>query len=151
MSKKTSFAAAFAGLFILSVPVSAVAQETETSFTFSDTLQTSFDTLAASRHAFVSGVEAALDGLTGDDRRDVMEANADEARALQDAERELRDLGAAEMEAAGTELAGLEGGRPAGPSTEAEGFAGAEAGPEGRGGEGAGSEGRGGEGSGGRP
>jgi len=149
MSKKTSFAAVFAGLFILSVPATAVAQDTEAGFTFSDALQTSFDTLSASSDAFRSGVEAALDGLTGDDRRDVMEANADEARALRDAERELRDMGVAEMEAAGIEVAVLEGGRPGGPGTEAEGFAGAEAGPDGRGGEGPG--GQGGEGSGGRP
>jgi hypothetical protein len=143
MLKKSSIATAFAGLFILSVPVGAVAQEADTGFAFSETLQASFDALTASSDAIRSGMETALDGLIGDDRRDVLEAHADDARALQDAERELRDMGVAEMEAAGFDGGGLEGQRPGG--------AGADGGPGARGGNGAGGEGPGGEGPGGRP
>ncbi|WP_322988791.1 hypothetical protein [Hoeflea sp.] len=148
MLKKNSFATAFAGLLFLSAPAAAVAQEAETGFTFSDTLQASFESLRASSDAFRSGMETALDGLSGDDRRDALEANADEARALQDAERALRDMGAAEMEAAGFDVASLESGRPGRAGDEAEGSAGPEGGAEARGGEGPGGEGPGGEGRG---
>lgn len=149
MSKKSSLAAAFAGIFILSIPVAAVAQEAETSFAFSDTLQASFEALRASSVSFRSGMEAALDGLTGDDRRDVMDTYADDARALQDAERELRDMGVAEMEAAGIDVAALDGGRLGGPGGDAEGFSGPEGSPEARGGESRGGEGPGRDGPGG--
>ncbi|MGJ8570223.1 MAG: hypothetical protein ACSHXI_05915 [Hoeflea sp.] len=146
MLKKNILANALAGLFILSIPVGAVAQEAETGFTFSETFQASFDAFTASRDAFLSGMETALDGLTGDDRRDVLEANADDALALQDAERELRDMGAAEMEAAGFDVAGHEGQRPGGAGAEAvaKGFAGSDGGPDARGGDGPGGEGPGG-------
>jgi hypothetical protein len=81
--------------------VGASAQDTAPAFEFSAGLQDAFGDLNASNQALKAEVEAALAGATVEEAEAIVASYADEVQALRDAEAELRELGAAEMQEAG--------------------------------------------------
>ena len=72
-------------------------------FTLSESLQASFDALRETTQIFRASMKVSLEGLSGDDRRAVLEANKDEAEALRAEHEELRALADIELAAAGIE------------------------------------------------
>ena len=155
------------GLSVTALPQMAHADDHSSGFTFSDALRASFESLREANDAFRADLQAALDGLTGQEARDVRGSFKDDAQDLREQRRSLRDQARAELEAAGitpandrgrgghglaggfggSESGGGRGGRGGGGG---EASAGASGGPGGGGRGGPGGGGRGGPGEGGR-
>jgi hypothetical protein len=104
MVTKTYTKAAVLGLVLSLGAVGASAQETAPTFEFSAGLQDAFGDLNASNQALKAEVEAALAGATIEEAEAIVASYADEVQALRDAEAELRELGAAEMQEAGVSV-----------------------------------------------
>lgn len=153
MIKTTTVAAALAGLFVLSAPVAASAEESGNGFAFEKALKASFQVFRDTGTAIQSGIESALDGLTGDDGQDVSQTDEEMGEAFRVTAREMHQRQEMEMHQYGEKGEaehGAEEGHDGHESGEAEGHdseghsGGSSGESEGRGGEGRGGEGRGG-------
>lgn len=151
MFKKLALTTLFLSALTTSMPSSALADNQEGSFSFSDALQTSLDSLAEARDSLRSEIDAAISGLKGDEARDVHDAYKDDVEALHQQSHSLQSEVRAEMEAAG--ITPSDRGTPLStdaPSNEKDGaYNGPAGGAGGRGG--AGGEGPGGHGGAGGP
>jgi len=154
MIKTTTLAAAVAGLFVLSAPGAASAEETGNGFAFKNALQASFQVFMDTGAAIQSGIESAFDGLTGTDGQDFAQSDEENGETVRVTAREMHQVREMEMHQYGEKGEsehGAEDGHDGHESGEAEGHDsdGHEGGEgsgesEGRGGEGRGGEGRGG-------